>query len=345
MTDGRRPFTPDEEILVTPIGGRRRTCGPTRSASSASTASCARLRRAARPRLRRIGVRVGANAARRARVRAGARDRPASSARRASRSSRAAAAGRWRRPTAARSDAGVTSVGLNIELPHEQAPNPYQDISLTFHHFFTRKLMFVRYANAFVVMPGGFGTLDELFEALVLIQTDKIDHFPVVLVDSDFWSGPDRLGARASSWPKAMISPLDPDLVHVTDDPDEVVAIVRAGAVHQGMPSRRDQSSSGRRRCALRVPRRRLASTRRTCEPRVGLRRAYAGGGPRGRPTRSAPQGGRARVRGCGPGCARPARPLGRPGRSGRAAARAGRRSAAPTRARRTALRRATRSR
>src|SRR4029077_10892423 len=132
-------------------------------------------------------------------------------------------------------EAGVTSVGLNIELPHEQAPNPYQDISLTFHHFFTRKLMFVRYANAFVVMPGGFGTLDELFEALVLIQTDTIAHFPVVLVDSDFWSGLIDW-VRSKLLAEGMISAPDPDLVHITDDPDEVVAIVRAGAVNQGMP-------------------------------------------------------------------------------------------------------------
>ncbi len=131
-------------------------------------------------------------------------------------------------------DVGVTSVGLNIELPHEQAPNGYQDISLRFHHFFTRKLMFVRYANAFVVFPGGFGTLDELFEALVLIQTGKIEHFPVVLVGTEFWSGliawvRDRLVAGA------LISPLEPELVRVTDDPDEVVELVSAGAALQGM--------------------------------------------------------------------------------------------------------------
>ncbi len=132
-------------------------------------------------------------------------------------------------------DAGVTSVGLNIELPREQAPNPYQDISLPFHHFFTRKLMFVRYANAFVVMPGGFGTLDELFEALVLIQTGKIEHFPVVLVDTDFWGGLiDWVRGRLLA--ESMISPVDPDLIHVTDDPAEVVERVRAGAARQGMP-------------------------------------------------------------------------------------------------------------
>ena len=86
-------------------------------------------------------------------------------------------------------EAGALSIGLNIDLPFEQAPNPYQDVALTFHFFFTRKVMFVRFASAFVVFPGGFGTLDELFEALVLIQTGKIRHFPVVLVGSAFWGG------------------------------------------------------------------------------------------------------------------------------------------------------------
>ena len=93
-------------------------------------------------------------------------------------------------------EGGATSVGLNIDLPFEQAPNPYQDIALRFHYFFTRKIMFVRYASAFVVFPGGFGTLDELFEALLLIQTGKIRHFPVVLLQSSFWAGDDRLAAR-----------------------------------------------------------------------------------------------------------------------------------------------------
>jgi uncharacterized protein (TIGR00730 family) len=131
-------------------------------------------------------------------------------------------------------DAGVTSVGLNIELPHEQAPNRYQDISLRFHHFFTRKLMFVRYANAFVVMPGGFGTLDELFEALVLIQTGKIEHFPVVLVGRDFWNGLiDWIRERLLA--EGKISPVDPELVRVTDDPGEVLQLVGAGAALQGM--------------------------------------------------------------------------------------------------------------
>jgi uncharacterized protein (TIGR00730 family) len=130
-------------------------------------------------------------------------------------------------------EAGACSVGLNIELPFEQGPNAYQDIALTFHFFFTRKVMFVRYATAFVVFPGGFGTLDELFEALLLIQTRKIRSFPVVLVGTAWWSGliawmRERLAGEA------MISPGDLDLMRCTDDPDEVVAIVEAGAVRQG---------------------------------------------------------------------------------------------------------------
>ena len=131
-------------------------------------------------------------------------------------------------------EAGATSVGLNIELPFEQAPNAYQDIALRFHYFFTRKVMFVRYASAFVVFPGGFGTLDELFEALLLIQTGKIRHFPVVLLRSSFWAGmTDWLRERLAA--DGMIAPGDLDLFTETDDPDEVVALVRAGAQRQGL--------------------------------------------------------------------------------------------------------------
>jgi uncharacterized protein (TIGR00730 family) len=130
-------------------------------------------------------------------------------------------------------EVGACSVGLNIELPFEQGPNRFQDIALTFHFFFARKVMFVRYANAFVVFPGGFGTLDELFEALVLIQTRKIRSFPVVLVRTPWWSGLiDWMRERMAG--EGMISPADLDLVHCTDDPDEVVAIVEAGTVRQG---------------------------------------------------------------------------------------------------------------
>jgi uncharacterized protein (TIGR00730 family) len=130
-------------------------------------------------------------------------------------------------------DAGACSVGLNIELPFEQAANPYQDIALEFHFFFTRKVMFVRYATGFVVFPGGFGTLDELFGALVLIQTRKIREFPVVLVGTEWWSG--LIGwARERLAAEAMISPSDLDLMRCTDDPAEVVAIIEAGAERQG---------------------------------------------------------------------------------------------------------------
>jgi uncharacterized protein (TIGR00730 family) len=130
-------------------------------------------------------------------------------------------------------DAGATSVGLNIELPFEQHANAFQDISLRFHYFFTRKVMFVRYANAFVVFPGGFGTLDELFEALLLIQTGKIRHFPVVLVRSAFWAGlVDWLRERLAA--DALIAPGDLDLFTTTDDPGEVVALVKRGAERQG---------------------------------------------------------------------------------------------------------------
>ena len=131
-------------------------------------------------------------------------------------------------------DAGAISVGLNIELPFEQAPNAYQDIELRFHYFFTRKVMFVRFASAFVVMPGGFGTLDELFEGLVLIQTGKIRHFPVVLVGSEFWGGLlDWIRERLVD--DGMIAPADVDLVTVCDDPAEIVERVRAGAERQGL--------------------------------------------------------------------------------------------------------------
>jgi uncharacterized protein (TIGR00730 family) len=131
-------------------------------------------------------------------------------------------------------EAGGVSVGLNIELPFEEKANPYQDIELTFHYFFTRKLMFVRYATAFVVFPGGLGTLDELFEALVLIQTDKIRHFPVVLMGGSFWDGLLEW-MRDTLLVEGMIDPEDLDLVQLTDDPEEAVELVRRGAQRQGI--------------------------------------------------------------------------------------------------------------
>jgi len=117
------------------------------------------------------------------------------------------------------------SIGLNIELPHEQHTNPYQDISLGFRHFFARKYMFVRFAVAYVVMPGGFGTLDELMEALTLIQTRKSRQFPVILVGSAFWAGLiDWLRDRLVS--EKMINPEDMNLLQVIDDPAQVVEAI-----------------------------------------------------------------------------------------------------------------------
>jgi uncharacterized protein (TIGR00730 family) len=129
-------------------------------------------------------------------------------------------------------DAGAHSVGLGIDLPFEQGVNPYVDTALDFHYFFARKVMFVRYSNAFVVLPGGFGTMDELFEALTLIQTRKIRYFPVVLVGSAFWGGlVDWI--RGSMLGAGNISPGDLTLLRVTDSVDEVVSICTAAAERQ----------------------------------------------------------------------------------------------------------------
>lgn len=117
------------------------------------------------------------------------------------------------------------SVGLNIQLPHEQSNNPYQDISQTFRHFFARKYMFVRFASAYVVMPGGFGTLDELMEALTLIQTGKARKIPLILVGSDFWKG-------MIDWFKEklveekMVDPEDMKLIQLIDEPEQVVEAI-----------------------------------------------------------------------------------------------------------------------
>jgi uncharacterized protein (TIGR00730 family) len=132
-------------------------------------------------------------------------------------------------------EAGALSVGLSIDLPFEHDhTHEWVDRPLDFHYFFTRKVMFVRYANAFVVLPGGFGTFDELFEALCLIQTEKIRHFPIVLVGTTYWSGlVDWLRETVAA--EGMISPGDLDLLHVTDDLDLVVETVLAAAVGQGL--------------------------------------------------------------------------------------------------------------
>jgi len=122
-------------------------------------------------------------------------------------------------------EAQGASIGCNIELPFEQAPNPYQTRSLKFKYFFVRKTMFVKYSNAFVIFPGGFGTLDELFEALTLIQTRKINNFPVILFGSEYWRGMlDWLeGAMLKS---NYIGESDRGLLHLTDSPAEVVEII-----------------------------------------------------------------------------------------------------------------------
>jgi len=119
-------------------------------------------------------------------------------------------------------DAGGVSVGLNIDLPFEQLPNPYANVRLDFRYFFVRKVMFVKYAKAFVILPGGFGTLDELFESLTLIQTNKITQFPVILVDSGFWK-------ELVHWIKNTllrenkISSEDLELFKIVDSPQEVI--------------------------------------------------------------------------------------------------------------------------
>jgi uncharacterized protein (TIGR00730 family) len=126
-------------------------------------------------------------------------------------------------------EGGGLSVGCNIELPHEQGMNAYVDLGVEFRYFFARKTMFVKYADGFVILPGGFGTLDELFEALTLIQVGKVRHFPVVLVGRAYWAGlldwiRDTLVTRGA------VDATDLDLLRVTDDPDEVVGLVKAYA-------------------------------------------------------------------------------------------------------------------
>lgn len=121
---------------------------------------------------------------------------------------------------------GAKSIGLNIKLPFEQKPNPHQNLSLTFDYFFARKVMFVKYAAAYVVLPGGFGTMDEFFEALTLVQTHKIKHFPIILMGRDYY-GSLVDWIRETMVREKMISPTDPNLVYLTDDPEEAVFIIQ----------------------------------------------------------------------------------------------------------------------
>ncbi len=125
--------------------------------------------------------------------------------------------------------AGVHSVGLNIEIPMEEAHNSYQTISLTFKYFFVRKVMLLRYALSYVIFPGGFGTFDELFEAATLIQTGKIYPFPLILVGTDYWS-PLLKFMRENMLQKGTISQMDLEMFTLTDDPKEVVEIVKEAA-------------------------------------------------------------------------------------------------------------------
>ncbi len=139
-------------------------------------------------------------------------------------------------------DAGALSVGCNIELPHEQRINPYVDIGLRFRHFFARKVMFVRYASAFVVCPGGFGTLDELFEAVTLIQTATIRHFPAILLGDGEWDGLIEW-LRARALPEGRIGPDDMELLRVVGEPAEACEII-----NRAMPRQRAYAESRPRR-------------------------------------------------------------------------------------------------
>ncbi|MBV9486626.1 MAG: TIGR00730 family Rossman fold protein [Frankiaceae bacterium] len=124
------------------------------------------------------------------------------------------------------SEAGGVSIGLGIELPFEQRLNDWVDVGVNFRYFFVRKTMFVKYAEAFVVMPGGFGTMDELFEALTLVQTKKVTSFPVILYGSSYWSGLVEW-LRETMLEAGKVSPADLELIKVSDDVDEIVSIIR----------------------------------------------------------------------------------------------------------------------
>lgn len=123
-------------------------------------------------------------------------------------------------------EAGGLSIGCNIELPYEQVANPYLDINIEFRYFFVRKLMLVKYALGFVIFPGELGTIDELYEALTLIQTGKIERFPVILMGSEYWQGLVEW-METKMLVEAMINPEDLNLLKITDDPDQAVEIIQ----------------------------------------------------------------------------------------------------------------------
>jgi len=127
-------------------------------------------------------------------------------------------------------DAGALSVGCNIKLPHEQAPNPYQDISVDFHYFFVRKVMLLRYSRAFILFPGGFGTMDEIFETATLMQTGKIRDFPIIVMGSDYW-GHMREFLTNTMVNHGTISEQDLNFAKITDEPKDAVDIIKLQSV------------------------------------------------------------------------------------------------------------------
>jgi uncharacterized protein (TIGR00730 family) len=151
-------------------------------------------------------------------------------------------------------EAGGLSIGCNIELPHEQSVNPYVDLGVEFRYFFARKTMFVKYADGFAIFPGGFGTLDELFESVTLIQTGKIRHFPVVLIGTEYWAGLLEW-LRNEAVARGAVSPQDLDLVQCTDDMEEACAMLTAAytarSQEDARAARADKTGNGRRRDAF----------------------------------------------------------------------------------------------
>ncbi len=143
-------------------------------------------------------------------------------------------------------EAGGVSVGLGIELPHEQGINAYCDLSVAFHYFFVRKTMFVKYAQSFVIFPGGFGTMDELFESLTLVQTGKIEHFPIVLFGTDYWRGLLEW-LRGPMSREHNIEPADVQLLRLTDDADEAVAWIVEAFETDVLEARRTRSDRAAR--------------------------------------------------------------------------------------------------
>ena len=143
-------------------------------------------------------------------------------------------------------EAGGLSIGCNIELPHEQAVNPYVDLGVEFRYFFARKTMFVKYADGFAIFPGGFGTLDELFESLTLIQTGKIRHFPVVLIGAEYWSGLLEW-IRSQPIPRGNVSTQDLDLMQCTDDMHEACRLLTEGFTRREEADRDAQEAEDKR--------------------------------------------------------------------------------------------------